>query len=205
MLWVLSSGALGRWFVEGGVGERGHLTFTARPLHRDSLKRLGRYSLELAGEKTKLIRFGRFARRDCQRLGEGAPSTFDFLGFMHYCGTSRSGKFKLKRRTAAKKFRGKVDDLKSWFRSNLATPISEVWPTLVRKVQGHFQYYHVNDNWPMLMKSREAARRLGLRWMRRRSQKGANLSWSDYHRYLEAYPLPMPGRLKDLIAMTGAK
>ncbi len=43
-------------------------------------KRLGRYSLELAPDKTKLIRFGRFAARDNQRAGLGAPSTFDFLG-----------------------------------------------------------------------------------------------------------------------------
>ncbi len=34
-------------------------------------KRLGRYSLELAKAKTKLIRFGRFARRDCQRQVKG--------------------------------------------------------------------------------------------------------------------------------------
>jgi len=41
------------------------------------VKRLGRYSLELAQAKTKLIRFGRFARRDCQRQDEGyrTPST----------------------------------------------------------------------------------------------------------------------------------
>ncbi len=34
------------------------------------VKRLGRYSLELALEKTKLLRFGRFAERDATRLGE---------------------------------------------------------------------------------------------------------------------------------------
>ncbi len=33
-------------------------------------KRLARYSLSVAEEKTKLIRFGRFARRDNQRQGE---------------------------------------------------------------------------------------------------------------------------------------
>lgn len=53
----------------------------------------------------------------------------------------------------------------------------------------------------MLMKFREAARRLGLRWMRRRSQKARDLSWEAYGRYLERHPLPMPGRMKDLIAM----
>jgi RNA-directed DNA polymerase len=164
-------------------------------------KRLGRYSLELAEEKTKLLRFGRFARRDCQRLGEGSPGTFDFLGFMHYCGHSRSGKFKLKRRTSAKKFGVKVRELKDWFRTQLTTPIAIVWPTLVRKLQGHFQYYNVNDNWEMLMKYREAARRLGLRWMRRRSQKGRNLSWEAYERYLDHHPLPNPGQITDLIAL----
>ncbi len=108
-------------------------------------KRLARYSLELAEDKTKLIRFGRFASRDNQRLGEGAPSTFDFLGFTHYCGRSRAGKFKLKRRTATKKFRQKVAALKEWFRENLTTPITEVWPKLQSKLIGHYTYYNVND------------------------------------------------------------
>lgn len=67
------------------------------------VKRLGRFGLSLAPEKTKLIRFGRFAARDSKELGEGAPKTFDFLGFTHYCGLSRAGKFKLKRRTSKKK------------------------------------------------------------------------------------------------------
>jgi len=164
-------------------------------------KRLGRYSLELAEEKTKLIRFGRFARRDCQRLGEGAPSTFDFLGFTHYCGHSRSSKFKLKRRTATKKFRSKVSELKDWFRSRLTAPLAEVWPSLERKLRGHFAYFHVNDNWKMQMKFREAARRLAFRWMRRRSQAGRKLSWESYRHYLDRHPLPTPGKLKDLIAM----
>ena len=124
-------------------------------------KRLGRYGLELAEEKTKLIRFGRFASRDSQRLGEGSPSTFDFLGFMHYCGLSRAGKFKLKRQTAKKKFRQKVAALKDWFRANLTTPIGEVWSKLQTKLTGHYQYYNVNDNWSYVYKFREVALRLG--------------------------------------------
>jgi len=83
------------------------------------VKRLGRYSLALAEANAKLIRFGRFARRDCQRQGEGAPGTFDFLGFMHYCGTSSNGSFKLKRKTATKKFQAKVGDLQDWLRTKL--------------------------------------------------------------------------------------
>jgi len=164
-------------------------------------KRLGRYSLELAQEKTKSLRFGRFARRDRQRLGNGAPGTFDFLGFTHYCGRNRSGSFKLKRRTATKKLRAKIADLKDWLRSQLTIPKAEVWPTLCRKLRGHYQYYHVNDNWKLVMKFREEARRLAFRWLRRRSHKGSQLSWADYDRYLQHFPLPLPGQIVDLIAL----
>ena len=163
-------------------------------------QRLARFSLELAAEKTKLLRFGRFAERETTRRGEGAPGTFDFLGFTHYCGHSRAGKFKLKRKTATKKLRAKFRALKDWFRENLTTPTTEVWRTLNAKLQGHFQYYHVNDNWRSLLKYREAAKRMALRWMRRRSQNSW-LSWDAYKTYLRQHPLAVPGRLVDLIAM----
>ncbi len=58
----------------------------------------------------------------------------------------------------------KFQALKEWFRSNLTTPTAVVWRTLREKLQGHYQYYNVNDNWRWVMKYREAARRMGLRW-----------------------------------------
>jgi RNA-directed DNA polymerase len=163
-------------------------------------KRLARFSLKLAEEKTKLLRFGRFAERETTRRGEGAPGTFDFLGFTHYCGHSRAGKFKLKRKTATKKMRAKFQALKDWFRANLTNPTAEVWRTLNAKLQGHFQYYHVNDNWRSVMKYREAAKRMAIRWLRRRSQQ-SRISWDAYNAHLQRHPLPVPGRLVDLIAM----
>jgi group II intron reverse transcriptase/maturase len=163
-------------------------------------KRLDRYSLELAEDKTKLLRFGRFAERDIQRTDANqSPGTFDFLGFTHYCGHSRSGSFKLKRKTASKKLRSKFQDLKDWLRHNLTQPLAEVWATLNKKLQGHYQYYGINDNWRWLMKYREAARRFAYRWICRRSQKG-RISLRDYARLLEHHPLLVPTRLKDLIA-----
>ena len=163
-------------------------------------KRLGRYSLELAEDKTKLLRFGRFAERDIQRDVEGhSPGTFDFLGFTHYCGHSRSGRFKLKRKTATKKLRSKYADLKDWLRHNLTQPITDVWATLNSKLQGHSQYYAIHDNWLWLLKYREGVQRFAYRWICRRSQKG-RISLRDYHRYLERNPLVSPTRLTDLIA-----
>jgi group II intron reverse transcriptase/maturase len=163
-------------------------------------KRLGRYSLEVAEEKTKLIRFGRFARRECQRRGEGAPATFDFLGFTHYCGLSRAGKFKLKRKTSGKKLRVKLKEMRLWFHHQLSTPVGEMWPVLNAKLRGHFQYYGINDNWPLLMAYRNKVRRMAKRHLSRRSQN-SYVNWTDFNRFTEDHPLASPTRLTDLIAM----
>jgi hypothetical protein len=50
------------------------------------------------------------------------------------------------------------------------------------------------------MKYREAARRMGMRWLRRRSQN-SNVTWASYNTYLQQHPLPNPERITDLIAM----
>ena len=59
--------------------------------------------LELAEEKTRCLEFGRFARRNARERGN-KPEEFTFLGLTHYCGTTRKGYFKVKRRTSRKKF-----------------------------------------------------------------------------------------------------
>jgi group II intron reverse transcriptase/maturase len=167
-------------------------------------KRLARYSLQLAEEKTKLIQFGRYAQWDSTQSGNGTPDTFDFLGFTHYCGHSRAGKFKLKRKTAKKKLRVKVRELKDWFRANLTVPAIDVWSTLNSKLRGHYQYYGINDNWPWLLKFRRIARWMGYRWLRRRSQT-TSLNRRRYRTYLAHHPLASPRQLVDLIAMARAQ
>ncbi|QDT03064.1 Group II intron-encoded protein LtrA [Rubripirellula lacrimiformis] len=166
-------------------------------------KRLARYSLSVAQEKTKLLRFGRFAQRDSKRWGEGPPGTFDFLGFTHYCGRSRAGKFKLKRKTSGKKYRQKVVELRRWFKSQLDVPIGEMWQILNAKLRGHYQYYGINDNWPMLMAYRNKARVLVKRHLSRRSQN-SYVNWTHLDRLCERHPLSNPRKLTDLIAMSRA-
>jgi hypothetical protein len=64
--------------------------------------RLAEFGLELHPEKTRVLRFGRFAQQDGEREGCKHPETFDFLGFTHIAGQDRRGKFQLKRRTSRK-------------------------------------------------------------------------------------------------------
>ena len=147
-----------------------------------------------------MIRFGRFAGRDSQRHGEGAPTTFDFLGFTHYCGRSRAGKFKLKRKTSGKKLRVKLREMRLWFHHQLSIPVGEMWEVLNAKLRGHYQYYGINDNWPMLMAYRSKVRRMAKRHLSRRSQK-SYVNWKHFNRFTELHPLASPQRLTDLIAM----
>jgi group II intron reverse transcriptase/maturase len=60
-------------------------------------KRFGRYGLKLHPTKTRLVPF---RRPDCYRGDGRGPGTFDLLGFTHYWGLSRNGKWVVKKRTA---------------------------------------------------------------------------------------------------------
>ena len=80
----------------------------AEEFHKNLTDRFGKFGLELAEEKTRVMRFGRFVRADLAKTGE-KPDTFDFLGFKHVCGTDRGGKFALVR-VPCDKSRSKVLD-----------------------------------------------------------------------------------------------
>jgi len=57
------------------------------------------FSLTLHPEKTRIIRFGRYAALNRRERGQGKPETFTFLGFTMICGQKRMGGFQLQRRT----------------------------------------------------------------------------------------------------------
>nr|WP_288142235.1 reverse transcriptase domain-containing protein [Mesorhizobium sp.] len=73
-------------------------------------ERLAKFGLSLHEGKTRLVEFGRFAAANRQRRGEKRPETFDFLGFTHHCGVSRSGRFMVKRKTQRKRLVRKLKE-----------------------------------------------------------------------------------------------
>lgn len=56
----------------------------AKLVYQLLVKRLEKFGLEMEQDKTRIIPFGRF---------KGANETFDFLGFLHYNGKTRTGKY----------------------------------------------------------------------------------------------------------------
>ena len=164
--------------------------------------RLGKFHLELEPTKTQVLKFGRFAKRDAVRRGE-RPAVFDFLGFTHYCGTSRSGRFKLKWRTSKKRFRAKLHAMREWIRSHLTVPVAELWRTVNRKLTGHYAYYYVSDNWGLVREFRQ--RTLKALWwgLNRRSQR-RSFTWQKFLAYVDRYPLAPPRRVVNLNPVTTA-
>jgi len=62
-------------------------------------ERLAKFSLEVAPEKTAMLRFGSRAAQECHRDGLRRPKTFQFLGLTHFVTRSRRGRFVVGRKT----------------------------------------------------------------------------------------------------------
>ncbi|MGH9625402.1 MAG: group II intron reverse transcriptase/maturase [Bryobacteraceae bacterium] len=139
-------------------------------------ERFQRFSLELHPEKTRLIRFGRFANRDCRGLGRRKAETFNFLGLTHSCSQNRNGKFQVRRTTMRKRLTAKLHEVKAELRKRMHRPVPEQGQWLRSVVQGYFAYHAVPGNWKALGAFRTQCTRLWYRTLRRRSHK-SRLTW----------------------------
>jgi hypothetical protein len=92
----------------------------------DALReRLAKFGLALNEDKTRLIEFGRFAAQRRAQAGLRRPETFNFLGFTHYCGATRSGKFMVKRKTQATRMARKLTELRAELRKRWQPEIQD--------------------------------------------------------------------------------
>ena len=143
--------------------------------------RLAKFGLELHPDKTRLIEFGRFAAQNRAARGQGKPETFDFLGFTHICGKSRSGRFQLKRITIARRMRAKLAEVKAQLRRRMHDSVPEQGRWLAAVVRGHMQYYAVPGNVHAVAAFRAQVTRHWLKTLRRRSQKNRT-TWQRMRR-----------------------
>lgn len=148
---------------------------------KELAERLKKFELELQGEKTRLVEFGSFAAANRARRGAGKPETFDFLGFTHYCGTTRKGRFAVKRQTMRKRMRNKLKAVKEELRRRMHLPIPQQGQWLAAVLRGHFQYYGVPYNSPALWKFHYWVKWHWKRLLSRRSQTG-QVTWERMER-----------------------
>jgi RNA-directed DNA polymerase len=154
-------------------------------------ERLATFSLELHPDKTRLIRFGRFARRDSVLDGRKRPETFAFLGFTHICAEGPNGKFRVVRRTSRKKRNAKLASLKEEIERRKHHRVVEQHKWLNSVLRGHNLYYGVPGNYAALSSFRHRVRVQWHRSLQRRSQRA---KWTDAkHKAFDArFPLLTP-------------
>jgi group II intron reverse transcriptase/maturase len=137
-------------------------------------KRFGNYGLRLHPDKTRLVEF----RRPDLRTGEakGKYGTFDFLGFTHFWGKSRAGKWTVKKSTAKDRFRRAIKKVAAFCRSSRHDDICTQQQGLAQKLRGHFGYFGITGNFKTLQRFRHEVVRVWRKWLNRRSQK-ARMHW----------------------------
>ncbi len=169
----------------------------ARRFMRVLPKRLEKFGLRLNEAKTQLLPFGKRQAWQAFKDRERLP-TFDFLGFTHYWGRSRTGKARLKRKTTKKRFRRALASINQWLRQERnARKLPEIWQAIGQKLRGHFNYFGVTDNTHALYRFERAVHALLLKWLNRRSQR-RSFTWEGFRRYQARHPLPKPARLVSL-------
>jgi len=157
----------------------------ARAYLRALPKRLGKFSLSMAEEKSSLVRFD---RSDPDRSGK-----FVFLGFDFYWARSRRNPryVMVKRRTNREKFRNALRAMKDWLRKVRCGKLSDLLATLRRKLLGYRNYYGVIGNSHMLARYYYEVTRLLYKWLNRRSQR-RSMTWAQFTRRLPGWELPPP-------------
>jgi len=147
--------------------------------------RLAKFGLQLAEEKSSLVKFNRW---------EGESSgKFTFLGFDFYWGKSRhnSNYWRVRRTTNAKKFRAGLAALKEWLKKSRSLPLPELVAKLKSKLQGIWNYYGVIGNSEQLWKFAWFAQQLTHKWLNRRSQR-RSYTWAGFTAAWERWRMPAP-------------
>jgi RNA-directed DNA polymerase len=157
-------------------------------------ERFGKYGLALHPDKTRLVEFRRPDRRpSSEDPSDRGPGTFDLLGFSHYWGLSRRGKWVVKRKTAPSRFRRALKRIADWCRQHRHLLVGQQRETLAQKLRGHFGYFGIAGNSEAIARFRELTIGIWCKWLGRRSQRG-QVTWDYRRKLLGRYPLP-PARV----------
>ena len=146
-------------------------------------KRLGKFKLELAEEKTNILLFSRFKKNESK--------SFEFLGFEFRWGISLKGKDIIKRRTSRDKLRKSIKAFSLWCKQNRDKKIKRIVVMLNSKYRGYFNYYGVIGNSKGLNEFYGTSLKILHKWMNRRSQR-RSFNWGEFKKKMNWYGLIKP-------------
>lgn len=146
-------------------------------------RRLLKYNLAVAKEKTGIVRFSRFH--------PGRKNRFNFLSFEFYWDSDKQGKPRLFRRTGRKRLQSAKRTLTQFIKVNRHMKTSLLLAILVKKLQGHYNYFGVVGNLASLYAVQKRVMERLHKWLNRRSGR-RSFTWERLKHYLTFYPLPTP-------------
>jgi group II intron reverse transcriptase/maturase len=146
-------------------------------------KRLGKFGLVLAEEKTRILRFSRLYMED--------KAMFEFLGFEFRWGKSDAGKPVLKRRTSRKRHRNSLKNFNQWCRENTNLRMTELFGKLNAKLRGYYNYYGVIGNFNSLLSFYNQALGILFNRLNRRSQR-KSYTWEGFSMLLKYFRIEKP-------------
>ncbi len=145
--------------------------------------RMTKFGLELEESKSRILPMGRF---------KGTKESFDFLGFTHINGKTKNGKYKLIHHTSKKKLKQKKASVKKWIKENMHGSIKEIVPKLNIKLEGHYRYYGIFDNFKALQSFTRFVVEALYRALRRRGQRVSWLTRIKLQQTLESLNFTRP-------------
>ena len=143
-------------------------------------KRLAKFGLEVAPEKTNILQFDRKSK--CR---------FEFLGFEIYWGKGRKGNRILKRRTSRKKYQAALASFKEWCQKHGHLPKQVLFTKLNRKLRGYWNYYGIRGNYDSLGDYFYRIKGILFKWLNRRSQR-RSYTWTGFKELLNDFRLAKP-------------
>lgn len=159
----------------------------AKQVYQLLIKRLAKFGLEMEQEKTRILPFGRF---------KGTKETFDFLGFMHYNGITRNGKYTVSHKMSKKKRKLKQQAITKWIKEHRAIKFIETIKLLNKKLIGLYAYYGINGMLSELYKIYYHTLYALRSSIFRRSQR--RLSVKVFNEILKRVPIAEPKIYKDI-------
>ena len=158
----------------------------ARRFMDELTERLAVFGLEVEPSKTCLLRFGSRAASDCQKDGSKRPSTFDFLGFTHYVGKSRRGRFVLGRRSQRTRIAKKLKEVSDRLSALRVKGGRAMMDYAKRHLRGHLAYYAVSGNARSIRTYAYRISRLLFKRLNQRSQR-RSVAWDRFGKILSGW------------------
>jgi len=149
-------------------------------------KRLEKFNLRLAEEKSSLVKFNRWDPE--------TSKSFTFLGYDFYWSPTKKNPQNrvVKRKTNKKKFRASLRAMKDWIKESRSWPLKMILSSLRKRLRGYWNYYCVIANHKMTSRYMKGVSELMFKWLNRRSQR-KSYTWQQFNKHWSGdWKIPRP-------------